>query len=332
MEKEHKRHLKRLYIKTLVITLGIGFMLLGIGYGVFVSMLGGLNRSEIDEEKLSAGVQAGDNRIINIALYGVDSRDQNFKGRSDAIMIASINSRTGKIKLISVARDTYVSVPEHKKTKINHAYSYGGPELAIRTLNENFDLNITDYITVNFESLAGLIDEMGGVMIDVTEQEREQVNAYLLEGEPLQETGYVCLNGPQAVSYARIRKIDSDSMRAARQREVLSALFETAKGISSVNYPSYVKKFLPMVETSLSNEEILRIAAVGLKGSDLVLEQAAFPNDYLQARGETIGGVWYYVYDLEQAADMLRQYIQLDIPFERYGVIEEPEAAEETVS
>ncbi len=331
MEKEHKRHLKRLYIKTLAITLGIGFMLLGLGYGAFVSMLGGLNRSEIDEEKLSVSEQPADHRIINIALYGVDSRNYDFVGRSDAIMIASINSRTGKIKLISVARDTYVPVPGYGKTKINHAYSYGGPELAIRTLNENFDLNITDYITVNFDSLAEVIDEMGGVMIDVTEQERKQVNAYLLEGAPLQETGYICLNGPQAVSYARIRKIDSDSMRAARQREVLSALFETAKGISSVNYPSYVKKFLPMVETSLSNDEILRIAAVGLKGSELVLEQAAFPNEYLQTQSEIIGGVWYYVYDLGQAADMLRQYIQLDIPFERYGVVEEIEVIEEKV-
>ncbi|MDO4531697.1 MAG: LCP family protein, partial [Bacillota bacterium] len=249
----------------------------------------------------------------------------------DAIMIASINGRTGKIKLISVARDTYVSVPGYHKTKINHAYSYGGPELAIKTLNENFALNITDYITVNFDSLADVIDEMGGVMIDVTEAEREQINDYLLEGEPLQETGYIRLNGPQAVSYSRIRKIDSDSMRAARQREVLSALFDAAKEISPAEYPSYVKKFMPMVETSLSNNEILKIAAVGLKGSDLVLEQAAFPNDYLPAHGETIGGVWYYVYDLERAADMLRQYIQLDIPFERYGVIEEaePTAAEE---
>ena len=166
-------------------------------------------------------------------------------------------------------------------------------------------------------------------MIDVTEEERNQINAFLLEGEPLQKTGYVRLNGPQAVSYARIRKIDNDSVRAARQREVLSALFDAAKGISPAEYPSYVKKFMPMVETSLNNHEILKIATVGLKGSELVLEQAAFPNDYLEAHGEMIGGVWYYVYDVDRAADMLRQYIQLDIPFARYGVSAELESTEE---
>lgn len=324
MNEEKKKRLKRLYIKTLAITLAVCIALMGAVYGVFLYLVGGLNRSEIDESKLSVNEEYGDDKIMNIALYGVDSRNNDYEGRSDAIMIASVNGKTGKVKLISIARDTYVSVPGYYDTKINHAYAYGGPELAIQTLNENFGMNITDYVTVNFDSLAEVIDEMGGVMVDVTEAERQQVNAYLLSGEPLQETGYINLNGPQAVSYSRIRKIDSDSMRASRQREVLASLFEKAKGINPLEYPSYVRKFAPMVETSLSNEEILKIASVGLKGTDLTLEQAAFPNDYIASTGQTIGGVWYYVYDLEQAKDMLRQLIYEDIPFEQYGLTEEP--------
>ena len=323
MTEERKKHLKRLYFKTLAITLAVCIGLMGVGYGVFAYMVGGLNRSEINEENLSAN--EGLEGVINIALYGVDSRNNDYTGRSDAILICSVSGKTGQIKLISVARDTYVSVPGYYNTKINHAYAYGGPELAIQTLNENFGMDIKDYVTVNFESLADIIDEMGGVMIDVTEEERYQVNAYLQRGEPLSETGMVNLTGAQAVSYSRIRKIDSDSMRASRQREVLAALFDKALDINPLNYPSYVRKFAPMVETSLSNDEILKIATVGLKSP--TLEQAAFPNDYIHSEGQTINGGWYYVYDLEQATDMLHQYIYEDIPFEHYGLTEEEIAA-----
>ena len=315
----------RLYFKTLAITLAVCIGLMGAGYGVFSYMIGGLNRSDINEDNLSAN--EGLEGIINIALYGVDSDAGQFSGRSDAIMICSVNADTGKIKLISIARDTYVSVPGHYNTKINHAYAYGGAELAVQTLNENFGMDITDYVTVNFDSLADIIDEMGGVTIDVTEEERYQINVYLRRGAALAETGMVNLNGPQAVSYSRIRKIDSDNMRASRQREVLAALFDKALEINPLSYPAYVRKFSPMVETSLSNDEILKIAKVGLKGSSLSLEQAAFPNDYIQSGGQTINGGWYYVYDLDQATDMLHQYIYEDIPFEHYGLMEEEIAA-----
>lgn len=323
MQKKRKKRLMKLYFKALAITLAVCIALLGVAYGVFLYLVGGLNRAEIDESKLSVSAESGDKKIMNIALYGIDSRNHDYQGRSDAILIASINSKTGQIKLISIARDTYVPVPGYYDTKINHAYAYGGPELAIQTLNENFDMDITDYVTVNFDSLAEVIDEMGGVMVDVTEAERQQVNAYLLSGEPLRETGYVNLTGPQAVSYSRIRKIDSDTMRASRQREVLASLFEKAKEINPLEYPAYVRKFAPMVETSLSNEEILKIASVGLK--DLTLEQGGFPNDYIASTGQTIGGVWYYVYDIAQAKDMLHQWIYEDIPFEQYGITDETE-------
>lgn len=325
LDEQRKKHFRRLYFKTLAIALAVCIALMGAGYGVFLYMVGGLQRAEIDEENLSAN--EGLAEVINIALYGVDSRNNDYVGRSDAILICSMHTQTGKIKLISIARDTYVPITGYSNTRINHAYAYGGPELAIQTLNENFGMDITDYVTVNFDSLAQIIDEMGGVTVDVTEAERQQVNAYLESGEPLYETGMVNLTGPQAVSYSRIRKIDSDSMRASRQREVLAALFEKALEINPLNYPSYVRKFAPMVETSLSNDEILKMATVGLKSP--TLEQAAFPNDYIHSEGQTIGGAWYYVYDLAQAKDMLQQYIYEDIPFAEYGVTEqEADAAE----
>ena len=108
-------------------------------------------------------------------------------------------------------------------------------------------------------------------------------------------------------------------MRTSRQREVLASLFEKAKEINPLEYPSYVRKFAPMVQTSLSNDELLKLASVGLKGSSLTLDQAAFPNEYIHAEGQTIGGAWYYIYDLAQAKDMLHEYLYQDIPFAQYA-------------
>ena len=118
-------------------------------------------------------------------------------------------------------------------------------------------------------------------------------------------------------------------MRAERQRKVLECLFEKAKDINPLEYPSYIRKFAPMIETSLNNEEILQLASVGAN-PNVKLEQGAFPNDYIQSTGQTIGGVWYYVYDIEQAADMLHDFIYDDIPFEYYGLTEEEIAALES--
>lgn len=333
MEETKKKRLKRLYFKTLGITLAIGAVLLGIAYGAFSYMVGGLNRAEVDESKLavdeSLGI-LGKNQIKNIAFFGVDSRNHDYVGRSDAILVVSVNGKSGQIKLISIARDTYVPISGHGQTRINHAYAYGGAELAIQTINENFGLDITDYVTVNFDSLADIIDAMGGIELEISEAERQQINAYLLSGEPLQQSGLVHLNGPQAVSYSRIRKIDSDTMRAARQRKVLSCLFEKALALNPLSYPSYVRKFAPMVETSLGNDEILQIASAVMKAGGLTLEQAGFPNEYIASEGKTIGGGWYYVYDLEQAKQMLRQYLYEDIPFEEYGKPTETIAENET--
>ena len=330
LSRRRKNRLRRLFFKTLFITMAILIALMLAAYGVFAYLLGGLNRTTLDESKLSVTSGLSQNgKITNIALFGLDSRNHDYEGRSDAIMVASVNGKTGKIKLVSIARDTYVNVPGYGETKINHAYAYGGAELAIQTINENFNLDITDYAAVNFDSLADVIDAMGGIDLEVTEEERYQINAYLLEGEPLRESGMVHLNGPQAVSYARIRKIDSDTMRTERQRKVLECLFEKAKDISPLEYPSYIRKFAPMIETSLTNEEILELVSVGAN-PNLTLEQGAFPNDYIQSTGQTIGGVWYYVYDIDQAADMLHEFIYNDVPFEYYGLTEEEIAALES--
>ena len=120
--EEHRKHLKRLYLKTLLITLAVCLALLCAAYGVFLYMIGGLDRTEVDEDNLSVNESVNE-KVINIALYGVDSRNHDYNGRSDVVMVASVNTKTGQVKLVSIARDTYVAIPGYNNTRINHAPS-----------------------------------------------------------------------------------------------------------------------------------------------------------------------------------------------------------------
>ena len=130
-KEEHRKHLKRLYLKTLLITLAVCLALLGAAYGVFLYMIGGLDRTEVDEDNLSVNESVNE-KVINIALYGIDSRNHDYNGRSDVVMVASVNTKTGQVKLVSIARDTYVAIPGYNNTRINHAFSYGGPDTRIK--------------------------------------------------------------------------------------------------------------------------------------------------------------------------------------------------------
>src|SRR5699024_8489086 len=150
-----------------------------------------------------------DSDIFNVALFGVDTRDEDsFSGRSDTIIIASVDKKNNVVKLTSILRDSYVAIEGHKNQKITHAYMYGGAELAIKTINQNFGMNITDYVTVNFAKVAEAIDVLGGVDLEITERERVEVNNIGDDEDPdfpyIEESGMVHLNGKQAVVYARI--------------------------------------------------------------------------------------------------------------------------------
>ena len=182
------------------------------------------------EEKLS---QYSDS-IINIALFGVDAVDGEA-GRSDSIMIATIDTVHKKLKLTSIMRDSYVAIDGHGNDKINHAYAFGGPQLAIKTLNENFDLNIEDFASVNFETLPKIIDKIGGIELDIDADELEYINGYIAHlnningtSEPaIESTGLQHVSGTQALAFCRIRYTSGgDYKRTERHREVLTKIFE----------------------------------------------------------------------------------------------------------
>ena len=207
----------------------------------------------------------------NIALFGVDSREgQLLAGtRSDTIMIASINEETKEIKLVSVYRDSFLNVGEDIYNKANVAYAKGGPERAIEMLNNNLDLNISDYVTVGFRGLIDTVESVDGIEMEISEEEIEYLNSYQmmmaqelgLEYTPIEEPGLQLLNGMQATAYCRIRyTAGSDFMRTQRQRNVLIAVLEKAKTKSLVEIKDAINAVLPSVSTSFSSAEILELA------------------------------------------------------------------------
>ena len=194
--------------------------------------------SQVQEMKEEGGAMHG---YMNIALFGVDAKtdSQLFKdSRSDSTIIASINLDTGDIKLVSVYRDTYLNIGTDEYQKCNGAYSYGGAEQAVKMLNMNLDMDITNFVTVGYKGLSEVIDGLGGVYIDVDSEELKHINNYQVdvsnvlkcEYTPVTEPGYQLLNGVQATAYCRIRQTKGDDFqRAARQREVIQAIEEQAK-------------------------------------------------------------------------------------------------------
>lgn len=210
---------------------------------------------------------------INILLLGVDSRDMNeLKGtRSDMMMIASINKETNEVKLTSIYRDTYLKLGDTPTyDKITHACVYGGPEMAIKSVNQALDLNITNYAIVNFKAVADLVDAMGGISIDVQEKEIEQLNKYTKQTAKnigrkkynlVKEPGVQVLEGVQAVSYGRIRKgVGDDFKRTERMRIVVSKVFTKAKTMSFGELKDIINLMVPQVKTNLTMNDILALA------------------------------------------------------------------------
>ena len=253
------------------------------------------------EEKLSAYSDS----VINIALFGIDAEEGGV-GRSDSIIIATIDTTHKKLKLTSIMRDSYVTIEGHGDDKINHAYAFGGPQLAIKTLNENFDLNIDDFVAVNFTTLPKIIDMLGGVTIDITSEEVSHIPG-------IDTAGTYTLTGEQALAYSRIRYASGgDYVRTDRQRTVLSKVFEKVLSINFTQYPSLLSEILPMVQTNLDYSEILNLGNEVLKMRVTTLEQERFPRDGY-CEGKMIDKIYYLTFDKENTVQQLHDYIFEDI-------------------
>ncbi len=262
--KKKKKHRKVLFIIELLV-------LLVLAGGLFVvAQLNRMDRVKLKDILVNSNI--GRSGYRNIALFGVDSRSGELDSgtNSDMIMVASINQKTGDIKLASVYRDTYLDNTNGEYRKATECYSGGGAERSINMLNKNLDLDIKDFVTVDFNAVIKAVDELGGIDLEITEEERGWLNGYLVEtsqvtGVPYDEVpaaGYQHLSGIQAMAYCRIRYTTGwDFKRTERQRIVLGKIFDAAKAKGVTGLASLVNTMLPYISTSLSNTEMLALAA-----------------------------------------------------------------------
>ncbi|MDZ7542580.1 LytR family transcriptional regulator, partial [Clostridium perfringens] len=217
---------KKVVLWTLGVVLFLLLGLIGGGYWYANNMLNKVEKVEIktssEELGIKPEVEEKSKEIRNIALFGIDAPEGDV-GRSDSIMILTLDSVHNKLKLTSIMRDSYVNIPGRGLDKINHAYAFGGPELAVRTLNENFDLNIKEFMAVDFTSLPTIIDKLGGVTINIIPEEISHIPGITSAGNQV-------LNGKQALAYSRIRYASGgDYKRTERQRTVVDAIFNKLK-------------------------------------------------------------------------------------------------------
>lgn len=273
-KKEPKKK-KKSGFKRFLIAVALILVFLAAGLYVLVGKVyAEMNYEEIESVASSPMKEEG---VTNILLIGNDSRENGEDGRSDAMILLSISNKTKKIYMTSLLRDMYVEIPGYKDNRLNAAYSYGGAELLMETIEQNFDIHISRYVLVNFEAFANLVDAVGGVDLELTGKEVEYVNGYLVEynillGRP-EGTDYfddlsggmVHLNGPQALAYCRNRYIGTDFGRTERQRKVLTeVIHKLPKGVLT-NPKGLIDGLMPNLTTNLTQAECYRLSLMAPK-------------------------------------------------------------------
>ena len=252
----------------LLVILAIFVLSAGFGWWFLNNKLAQVNYEGLSEEQIEVneGVNLKKEGYRNIAIFGVDSRADTYDDtRSDCIIIASLNEKTKDVKLISVYRDSYLNIDGHGLDKVTHAFAFGGAELAINTLNKNLDLDIKEFVAVNFGAVVDIINEVGGVEITIENEELKYINSYI-DGIDKQEgtktahintAGKQTLNGVQALAYSRIRYTSGgDYKRTERMRDVLTATFNKAKKLSVTQLNHALDTLLPEVSTNINPKEI----------------------------------------------------------------------------
>ena len=204
-----------------------------------------LIRLNLDDSKIWSSDQ-----VFNVALFGYDYGSKNYPyGRSDAMLVASVNRKAKKIRLISLSRAAYVAIPGYANTRLSHAHGYGGPALAIKTIENNYKFRIDNFAACSFESFRKIIDAFGGVKLTLTAKEARVLRAHF---GGFEAAGTYKLNGEQALLYARTRKIDTDRDRTGRQRKVLNALLKTAQQMTPTQLTALLNEILPLIQTDFT--------------------------------------------------------------------------------
>lgn len=257
--------------------------------GLFGSIVWSLNHDSVgivdpddvdptaDEVQIAREDQK-DQDVVNILLVGSDTRDPDAElGRSDTMMLVSFNKAEGKATVISFLRDTLIDIDGYGMSKLGHTFAYGGVGLTINTLNEQFDLDIQDYIIINFENLVEIIDELGGIQVNLTEEEAEY---YRQTGMPDIQSGWVTLTGSQALAHARNRSLDNDFGRTSRQRSVLYGIYnKVMENKNPADILPLIKFCMTQVSTNMGVTELYSLATDVMGVEHLKTQQAAVPRD-----------------------------------------------------
>jgi len=267
--------------------------------------------------------------ITNILLVGTDEREDGERTRSDTMMILTIDNINSKVKISSILRDTYAKIPGYKMQKLNHSYRYGGINLLRMSLEKTFEMNIDYYAIVNFYGFKDIVDEIGGLELTVSDEEKNELNRCIIglelqkqnffDEEPtlLETSGTQHMNGQQVLAYSRMRKIGRGSYdRVERQREVVTKLLLKLKETSIIKYPFVADKIFESVKTNIPFNTALDMAYTILKNNVNSIEQLQVPPDKL-CRGvnEYKDNGFVFIMDEENVKKVIHDFVFEDIEY-----------------
>ncbi|MDD6143796.1 MAG: LCP family protein [bacterium] len=252
---------------------------------------------------------------LNILIIGVDSSPEGKRGRSDAMMLAQVDAESGSVRIASFLRDLYVSIPGAGSTRLNAAYYYGGEKLLKETLEKHFDLRIDRTVTVRFSTLIDVIDQLGGVEMEISPKELSHFNdivmdynrSYSLSGGTVKEAGTHLLNGKQALCYSRIRKIDSDFQRVSRQQRMIAAMLDRISALPKWDLLGLALKTISKLDTDLSLRDVMGLMpmAARLKTLDFQTVTVPFEGAFTE---ETVNGMMVLKPDLPTCKRRLKTF------------------------
>lgn len=260
----------------------------------------------------------GHTGIFNLLLIGVDTDNNELRGRSDTMLLASLNARTGDMRLVSFMRDTYVSIPGKGHNKLNAAYSYGGAELLIKTLEKNFGVQVDGYLAVNYSLMVELVDEIGGVTLTVSKDELPKLNGILEyynyqhnikeETGKLMQAGTQTLTGLQAMSYARIRKLDSDFVRVERQQKVILAIYQRICQLELTKLLDVALRYMGRVGTDITLAKATELMLTLLNLDEIKTASLRIPANGAY-RSQTINESYYIVPKLARCQEDIHTFL-----------------------
>ncbi len=301
-QKKKKHRLRKIILVCLIIII-VPAVIIGVA-----ALFSDYTRTDLKNNEYISSTQLNSSPFVtNILLLGTDE-ESGGTSRSDSMILLSLDFLHGKIKLTSFLRDCQVDIPSTgKKMKLNAACVYGGAQLVRDTIEYNFRVKINHYIKVDFEMFTKIIDELGGIDVEVTQKEADFINR--TTRQTIQSGENVHLNGDEALVYARIRKLDSDYMRTYRQRKIVSALIDKFKHTSPFSLFRTVNSVLPLLETDLSAAEISVTSYKGLFAAlKFDILQTKMPKDDMMTTGYS-SSQWVEFPDLDKCREGIYEFI-----------------------